>query len=722
MKALQCYLPFLPRNAVIISDKLALVQDKGQLFFYNASGSIYSCSENDKDAIRIAQAMFVELKIAPPKALAEALGVNQCTIHRNRKKYKKNGVEAFRRKRRQRAPYTLKGKSRIKAQEYLDKGVSIRSTANNLEVSEGAIRYAIKKGILKRVDYANDLKGPSERSKQDQCGEGGIGVKRNCERTQAMLGMLYEAPPRFVPVEGVRNAGVLLALPVLLSQGLLEVGKDVYGSLKNGFFGLQSVLLILGFMALLRIKTPEQLKGHAPGELGIVLGLDRAPEVKTLRRKLKEMGEHGQAMAFSASLAQRWASEKPSSLGFLYVDGHVRPYNGRKHKLPKTHVARRRLCMPATTDFWVNDANSEPLFFVTAEANDSLLSMLDNKIFPEVRRIVGEYRRVTVCFDREGWSPKSFEKWSSEGFDVLTYRKGKYDPWPLECFFEVEGEVCGKTVKYKLGQRSVQLRKNFWMREVRRLCEDGHQTSVMSTRQNIPVEEIAHRMFFRWTQENFFRYMRHEYAIDHLCAYNIEQADIDRLVPNPARKEKKKELERIKRELEKYKTEYGQAALENSESQRRTMRGFKIANSEQGQKIREIEKKCQKTEAAMNALPKKVPLKKIVKEEEIVKLELERKILTDAIKMASYRAETSLFNLIQPFFIRHEDEGRTFLKTLFQLSGDILPDEENRRLVIRFHTMANQRSNNVLKAVCEITNQEGCTYPGTNLALTFEAP
>ena len=79
----------------------------------------------------------------------------------------------------------------------------------------------------------------------------------------------------------------------------------------------------------------------------------------------------------------------PEALGFLYVDGHVRPYNGRTHKLPKTHVARRRLSMPATTDVWVNDANTEPLFFVTAEANDSLLSMLEKQILPEVRKLVG---------------------------------------------------------------------------------------------------------------------------------------------------------------------------------------------------------------------------------------------------------------------------------------------------------------------------------------------
>ncbi len=103
-------------------------------------------------------------------------------------------------------------------------------------------------------------------------------------------------------------------------------------------------------------------------------------------------------------------------MGYLYVDGHVRPYHGRKHRLPKTFVPRRRLCMPATIG--VNDARAQPLFFVTAEANDNLLAAMDNDILPHVRELVAE--RVTVAFDRGGWSPETFERWASEGFDVMT--------------------------------------------------------------------------------------------------------------------------------------------------------------------------------------------------------------------------------------------------------------------------------------------------------------
>ncbi|HEX9842714.1 MAG TPA: hypothetical protein VGC20_08180, partial [bacterium] len=206
----------------------------------------------------------------------------------------------------------------------------------------------------------------AQRSARDARSAGGVGVQRHTERVLARLGKLPEAAPRFVPAEALRYGGALLGLPALLAVGLLEAGEQAYGSLKNGFYGLRATLLILAFMALLRVRTPEQLQGHPPGELGVLLGLDRAPEVKTLRRKLWELAARQQASQFSRALAQRWVRDNTEAVGLLYVDGHVRPYHGRAHRLPEAWVARRRLCMPATTDFWVNQQDAQPLLVITA--------------------------------------------------------------------------------------------------------------------------------------------------------------------------------------------------------------------------------------------------------------------------------------------------------------------------------------------------------------------
>jgi hypothetical protein len=296
----------------------------------------------------------------------------------------------------------------------------------------------------------------------------GVSFLRHSEGALARAGQLTEAVPRFVAAEAVRYGGALLALPALLTLGVLAAGEQTYGTLKNAFYGLRATLLLVAFMALLRIRTPEHLQGHPPGELGVLLGLDRAPEVKTLRRKLWELAARRQATQFSQRLAERWVREQADAVGLLYVDGHVRPYQGTAHTLPETWSARRRLCVPATTDMWVNQHDAQPLFVVTAPANDDLLAMLRREILPEVRRLVGE-RRVTVAFDREGWSPKFFREVHTQGFDILTYRKGAYAAWPRKVFQTITGVVDGRRVSYELAQRSTELLPGWRMREVRRL-------------------------------------------------------------------------------------------------------------------------------------------------------------------------------------------------------------------------------------------------------------
>jgi len=160
------------------------------------------------------------------------------------------------------------------------------------------------------------------------------------------------------------------------------------------------------------------------------------------------MSQRGLAATLHQRLAQRRAEEHEEDLAYLYVDGHVLAYHGEKHKLPKTHVARRRLCMPATTDYWINDKKAEPLFVVTGTANQKLISTMKERILPEVRRLVGKKRRVTMVFDREGWSPKWFKELYESGFDVLNYRKGKYRQWPRKLFKKVQGQVEGRKVLY----------------------------------------------------------------------------------------------------------------------------------------------------------------------------------------------------------------------------------------------------------------------------------
>ena len=345
--------------------------------------------------------------------------------------------------------------------------------------------------------------------------------------------------------------------------------------------------------------------------------------------------------------------------------------------------------------------------------------MIDGQIIPEMQALAGE-KRVTLIFDREGWSPKYFARWHAKGVDVITYRKGKYEPWPEDRFIDTQSQVSGQPVTYRLGERSVLIGKTFWMREVRRLCDSGHQTSVMTTRQDLSIEQIAARMFSRWSQENFFRYMRHEYNLDHLITYDVEQADGDRLVPNPQHKEKAKAISKMKTDLQTLQKDYGQRAIDNNEAQRPSMRGFNIANAGCKRNVKLLQAKIDQASAELKKIPSKVPLKTL--DGQPVRLEKERKYLSDVIKMICYRAEGALLNLLYGHFVRAGEEGRAFLKSLFALPADIVPDDREAVLSIRFHSMATPRFNRALKDLCEIMNTDGFCFPQTQLKLVFNAP
>jgi hypothetical protein len=114
------------------------------------------------------------------------------------------------------------------------------------------------------------------------------------------------------------------------------------------------------------------------------VGLDRIPEVKTLREKIEHISGHGSVQNWGEELAKSWMEEDPDLAGTLYVDGHVRVYHGKQTKLPKRYVSREKLCLSGVTDYWVNDALGQPFFVVTRTVNAGLLAVLREEIVPRL--------------------------------------------------------------------------------------------------------------------------------------------------------------------------------------------------------------------------------------------------------------------------------------------------------------------------------------------------
>ncbi len=538
---------------------------------------------------------------------------------------------------------------------------------------------------------------------------------RRIDRLLAAVGLLDDAAPRFRPGSTVPHGGVLLALPALVDSGVFDIARRTYGSIGPAFYGLRTSLVALLLMALSRIKSPEAIKRRSPVELGRLLGLDRAPEVKTLRRKLSRLADLGRATEFGRALAERRVATVGDAVGFLYVDGHVRVYHG-KHALPKAHVARMRIAMPATSDYWINDQRGDPLLVVTAEANAGMVKMLPT-VLAEVRSLVGE-RRVTIVFDRGGYSPKLFAKLIASGFDILTYRKGRSRRVPRKHFHSVEATFDGHKVSYQLADQSVRLLDGkLRLRQVTRLSEPDHQTPILTSRLDLPAVEVAFRMFERWRQENFFKYLRQEYALDALVDYDVVADDPARLVPNPARAAADARWRAARAELAQLEAEYGVEAFTNLEGVRPTMRGFKIANGALGKRLLAAVQRVCKLRLRRDQMPVRVPVKNVRADGEVVKLATEKKHLTSLLKMVAYQAESDLVRLIVPHFARADDEGRSLVQSILSASADFAVDGNELRVTVA--ALSAPRHTRALAALCEDLNRKNTCFPGSRLRLRY---
>lgn len=712
----------IPSNPdIIVINPLCTVKKEGSLYVVHVAGlAMHHWTDGDRMAEAYAMVGLVRCGYADQNDVARAFGYSARTLRRDQDRFETQGMAALGRSTGRPHGARAAPTPWIQTTRALHrKGLSLRDIAHRIGVSKNTVSrwldnpdilsgtaHAVTETLLSHSIAGKAMAGPSVDPDPGH---------RLLDRALARVGLLEDAEPIFVPGRRIPHAGVLLAVPALVHSGIFSVADEVYGHIGPAFYGLRTTMMALSLMAMLRIKRLEWIKEHAPVDLGRLLGLDRAPEVKTLRRKLSRLAELDKAEAFGRKLAERRVSTHGTAMGFLYIDGHVRVYHG-KWRLPKTHITRMRMSLPATTDYWVNDKAGDPLFVVTAEVNASLAQMLP-LLLKEVRELIGPRRRVTVVFDRGGWSPKLFIKLIASGFDILTYRKGHWKPIPRNQFTRCNKMIEGRQVDYNLNDRNIRLLKGrLKLRQITRQSEDGHQTPIVTSRLDLPAVVLAYRMFERWRQENFFKYLRDEFALDALADYMAEAEESERTVPNPQRRKVEKKIRIARAALKEAQALYGEAVAANIEQTHQTIRGFKIAHGKIGRKIQEAQSRIAFLKKRRNQIPARVAVREL-DGKPLMRLSRERKHLTDCLKMVAYQSESDLLALIRPHYARADDEGRTLVTSALQSAADI--KVVGGELNVTLAPLSSPHRSRAVAALCTALNGMKTCFPGTKLRLHF---
>ena len=400
-------LPFSLPDATPIGDRYAM-QTRDGITYYFFNLEPFDCHPaDDRRAMLLRAAKLQVVSGVRQAAIMGAFNLSRPTLARAVKRYREHGEDAFFEPRRRRGRTVVDAQMAAKAAALLASGMSGSACARHLGIPPTTFNENRRAGVIAApapalaavadapqvaTDHptsaktepaaATDRATRDARDKHAPMGRAARDVER---RTLASAGLLTEATPVFAePAHAVARGGVLAALPMLLREGLLGAANRLF-RLPAGFYGLTTILLFVACMTLARVRNPEALRYQAPGEWGAILGLDRCPEAKTLRRKIRLLASAEHTVRdWQAELARSWVTEHDDDWATLAVDGHVKVYAGRNGRLPKHFVARQKLCLPASVSYWVNALGGAPLLCLHKALDPKLVKAIEHDVVPHL--------------------------------------------------------------------------------------------------------------------------------------------------------------------------------------------------------------------------------------------------------------------------------------------------------------------------------------------------
>jgi hypothetical protein len=746
-------------DAILIGAAAALVEDEtgGRVFLHGELALAWDT--DDQVCRRLAAVQLVRIKAAKAVQVAAAFGVDPDTLRRWVKAVNGAGPAAL-----VAARSGPKGPSRLTAAVVADirgrraAGAGLRGIAAAVGVSTDSVRRALPPvppkgatnddvlGATSTTAAVTQAPAVEHRAAQGDDPAPDLPVlpvlpapaDRAGERVAARWGQLTHAEPVFAPAARVPLVGLLLALPALEATGLRGCAATVFGQLRNGFYGLDTMLIEGVLRALAGEPRAEGSTRVDPVALGRVLGLDRAPEVKTIRRKVTALAATGRAEELLAAMAAahltRLDKSNPDLVAVFYVDGHVRAYQGAR-KVAKTHLSRLRFPAPATVETWVSDASGDPVLVVMADPGASLAMEL-RRLLPDLRAAVGDARRVLIGFDRGGWSPALFAHMDTQGFDVLTWRKGLAEDVHPDLFTDLTyTDETGRTHQWRVADTTVDLpvddHEVFTMRQVSLLVANNktgreehpaastRQIHILTTRADLPVEQVIYRMGSRWRQENYFRYARMHFDLDSHDAYATTDDDPARLVPNPAKKKAHQQVLAAKTRYDRALAATDAALLEAVSPPPGD--SVLITNADHDRltaDLRAAESTLDDAQATHRAVPARLPLGQVNPGQQV--LDIQTKLISHAIRIAAFNTATALARAIRVHtgYARANHEAHTLIRQALTSSGDI--DPHDGVLTIRLDPLPTQRATTAIAQLCEHLTATHTRYPGTDLILRYE--
>lgn len=626
------------------------VQDHRSVFLNGHLAARYAC--DDKGTERVIATQLVEVLALSGRRIATAFGIHAVTLSRFTGQARSGGAAALMpRKMGPKGPSKMTTRMKERCLGLRQEGLSFRDIASRVSRGDRRISHTSVAALFK----ATQVEPQQQPMPFDQ-------AVPEPEPPDTTMAATFSKPRE------TRYAGALMLYAALAQIDVWNVfrklGADVGPSRRFGW--AQTVATII-FCFALRFRSLEDFKNARRRDFGVLLGEDHGPSVLSTRTKIKALAESVDPVTISRGLFQRYLAIEPVWEGLYYIDGHFCPYYG-KHQTPRGWDAKRGLAVPGHTDMYIHDAKGRALFFFSQPLNDSLARAIPGAV-EEIRRAHGD-GPFTLIFDRGGYSGDAFRFLEAQGIGFITYLKGRkarrrYSKklfrrgWFL---FEGERHV------YRVFEKKTRVARRL-LRTVLFEGDDGHQIPVLT---NLSPEskaaKVVHCLKLRWRQENDFKYLNQNFAIDQIVQYGADVETQDRLILNPRHKDIKEAVRVLAVQIQSLEAELGRALNDNDESQRPSARGIKIAHARQRHEIALKRQALTRLENRLQRTPSKISAEKAGRTRSI--LREDRRLVINALKIAACNAEKLLVRRFDQAYDQPKDAFSVF-RSLLHLPGHV---------------------------------------------------
>jgi hypothetical protein len=673
------FAPLVPRPEVVDAD------DQRSIFLNGHLAGRYPC--DDKGTERVFVTQLAEVLPLPHRQIAAAFDLHPVTVSRFRALARQGGAAALLPlKPGPNGPSKMTPPLEARCRSLRADGLSLRAIAAQVSTPQKSISYVTVAALFQTE--------PVSLPQQDT------------------LALEPPAPPETdtPPVQvarlgeqerSTRYAGAMLLFAALGRLDLWSVFQGLGATTGPARrFGWAQIVASIVFCFTLRFRSIEDWKNGLRRDLGVLIGEPSAPSVLSLRIQVKAWTESVDPMSFSR--AMRNARKRVPAL------------SGRGTGLGRTVLFGRpflSLLRPAADDARmgcqapVGGQGAQRRVYPRCPRTVVVL------LFPTAERLAGSrHPRRRSRDSPRAWTgalhvgvrPGRLQRGNvpllqAEGIGFITYLKGRgakrrYASKQFQAgWFAFEG----RRHSYKLFEKKTRLRGVGLLRTILFLGDEGQQIPVLTNlAPTAKPARVVHCLRLRWRQENSFKFLSENYAIDQIIQYGADPETQDRLIPNPKRKALKEEARSLAQQIQTLQAQLGRALEDNHEHQRptcrkRSARGLKIAHADlrrqiaqQRQVLARVENRLRHTPSQISAqqrsnlarysrvqlrhTPSQISAQQAGKTRSV--LREDRRLLINALKLAGANAERMLALHLDRFY-QNPKEVFSIFRGLLQLPG-----------------------------------------------------